>query len=393
MLPASFFRMLQAIGVLYYAAGGVSALILFKLMLLGAAGAPGRLLRRDIISLILSAVPAGLVYLVATHVPVPRGEANYILAAGLVFSAISASITLATWIRYLFDNSYDPSFAFVPALGAVLTLFAAPFLIFVVEIGVTDGQGCPLYRHEIYCWINNNEGFFFTPLSLAIAFILGLLPYQENTASAPHLEPAPAAQPEPTVARANDPVAPPPPSTSHPAQPIVSSPSKKPESATRASDMALRLRRSERQGTFGTVIFALDARMEVSAEVHALIHKYRLGSTLIYESKNRAKYARAAQEHFEGAHSRTSIFDPTGAQLLDAARGWSKIGRGAFSALASALALKITVSSLIQGHHIECKDMAELLDAEDQIAQAAQNLKHYIEAARSFSGRESVIEF
>ncbi len=156
--------------------------------------------------------------------------------------------------------------------------------------------------------------------------------------------------------------------------------------------MALKLKRSEHKGALGKMIFALDARMEVSSETQALIQKYKLGSHVVYESAKREKYAQAAKGHLENSHDNTSIFDSPGRQALGIGKSFYRIARAAISATASALSLRITVDSLIKGHHIECKDMNQLLDAEDEIKQAAINLKGHLQAAGTFTGTEEQFE-
>lgn len=58
----------------------------------------------------------------------------------------------------------------------------------------------------------------------------------------------------------------------------------------------------------------------------------------------------------------------------------------------AALSLRITVTSLISGVHVECKSLEELLGAEKAIQIAATNLKNYIDVAGTFDGKEEVIE-
>jgi hypothetical protein len=45
------------------------------------------------------------------------------------------------------------------------------------------------------------------------------------------------------------------------------------------------------------------------------------------------------------------------------------------------------------GQHIECKDLDELLGAEEAIREACKALKVYLTVAESFDGREEVVEF
>jgi hypothetical protein len=156
--------------------------------------------------------------------------------------------------------------------------------------------------------------------------------------------------------------------------------------------MALKLKRSERTGTFGKLLFALDARMDMSAENRALIAKYNLGDRVIYESAAREARTEAARQHLENSRDDTSIFDSPGRQALGIGKSLFRLGRAAISATAAALSLRITVDGLIAGVHVECKDMNELMEAEEAITEAARNLKAELGAANTFTGQEQVID-
>jgi hypothetical protein len=143
----------------------------------------------------------------------------------------------------------------------------------------------------------------------------------------------------------------------------------------------LKLRRSQKAGLLGKVTFMLDARVELSEQARALVAKYGLGSQVIYDSKARQERAQAAYGHFDEA-----IYTSTGRSL------W-KNARGLASAAMMALSLRVTVNNLINGQHIECKDLDELLGAEKALVEACQNLKAYLETALTFDGREDLLEF
>ncbi|WP_157785769.1 hypothetical protein [Bradyrhizobium liaoningense] len=148
--------------------------------------------------------------------------------------------------------------------------------------------------------------------------------------------------------------------------------------------MQLRLRRSQRSGGLisSKVFFALDARAELSPEEKVLVSKYRLGKLVVYDSKARKKHQETAYGHFDEAAAGTS-----------AGRGWWKNARGLASAAMMALSLRITVEGLMNGQHIECKDLSELLGAEAAILNACKNLRAYLDTAQAFDGREEVFEF
>ena len=136
--------------------------------------------------------------------------------------------------------------------------------------------------------------------------------------------------------------------------------------------MQLKIQRSQRNASIsGKVIFCLDARAFLAPEEQANVSRYRLGSQVIYNSQ-------ASRKHLERAD--------------DAGRQGSYFKSLAATAMA-ALNLNITIDSLQRGQHIECKDLDELLSAEEALMTACQNLKGYLEAAATFDGREVVIDF
>jgi hypothetical protein len=153
--------------------------------------------------------------------------------------------------------------------------------------------------------------------------------------------------------------------------------------------MQVKLQRSQRAGGMlgGKVIFALDVRVELSREEAALASKYRLGSIVVYDSEARKRSAEAAYRHFDDAARTPGIeWSSTGRSL------WSN-ARGLASAVRMALSLRLTVDSLINGQHIECEDLNELLGAETAIIDACKNVAAYLETALTFDGGEELIEF
>ena len=51
------------------------------------------------------------------------------------------------------------------------------------------------------------------------------------------------------------------------------------------------------------------------------------------------------------------------------------------------------IASLGRGHHIECKDLEELLETEDTVRTACKNVTRFLEVAETFNGSETVIEY
>ncbi|MBV9570004.1 MAG: hypothetical protein JO056_02045 [Alphaproteobacteria bacterium] len=136
--------------------------------------------------------------------------------------------------------------------------------------------------------------------------------------------------------------------------------------------MQLKIQRSQRNASIsGKVIFCLDARAFLTAEEQANVSRYRLGGQVIYNSQ-------ASRKHLEKAN--------------EAGRQGSYFKSLASVALA-ALNLNITINGLQSGQHIECKDLDELLSAEEALMSACENLKNYLRLAATFDGREVVIGF
>ena len=140
--------------------------------------------------------------------------------------------------------------------------------------------------------------------------------------------------------------------------------------------MQLKIQRSQRMGGVmgGTVVFCIDAQAEYSRPEQDNIARYKLGKQIIYNS-------RAAQKHIERAK--------LGAQIGGA---WGYAGSAASFVLAK-MSLNISVDSLGWGQHIECKDMLELLEAEEEVMVACRMLKRFLETAATFNGSLALIDF
>ncbi|NOT54809.1 MAG: hypothetical protein HOP18_09415 [Deltaproteobacteria bacterium] len=130
--------------------------------------------------------------------------------------------------------------------------------------------------------------------------------------------------------------------------------------------MQLKVRRSQRAGMMGKVLFALDVVADLTKEEHACVERYKLWNEVVYSSEAATANAERAQA-------------------------------GNLAALGSMIADKVmkkflTIKNLTSGEHIECKDLGELLTVEEQVRLACSNLKKYLAIAETFDGREEVIE-
>lgn len=147
--------------------------------------------------------------------------------------------------------------------------------------------------------------------------------------------------------------------------------------------MQLKIQRSQRVGGFSgtTVFFALDVRAEYSAEERANIARYKLGAQVIYNSRAAKKHLDTIQSQMDRTRSNKGS---------DVAAG---LARGVVSLAMAKMSLNISIASLGKGHHIECKDLEELLEAEDAVRDACKNVTRFLEVAATFDGSETVIEY
>ncbi len=137
--------------------------------------------------------------------------------------------------------------------------------------------------------------------------------------------------------------------------------------------MQLVMRRSQKTSGLmsKSVLFCLDARVDLSNEERSNVDRYRLGGQVLYNSQN-------AKQHLD--------------KVAEAAGGSRGFLSGAVNLAMAKLSLSISVDSLTRGHHIECKELDELLGAEEAIKTACENIKTYIDMASTFDGREIVID-
>lgn len=122
--------------------------------------------------------------------------------------------------------------------------------------------------------------------------------------------------------------------------------------------MKLLLRRNQRSGLLGKVIFTLEVRADLTDEERSNIAKYRLGDTMLYQSHD-----------IQG-----------GKGLL-----------GVASRLAyKAITINVSVNDLANGKRIEAKDIIEMLAIEEQIKEAARTFGDVLRAAAQFGGEEVI---
>jgi hypothetical protein len=138
--------------------------------------------------------------------------------------------------------------------------------------------------------------------------------------------------------------------------------------------MQLTIKRSQKRAALsGSAIFCLDARVLFTRPELDSVTRYKLHSECVYNSE-------ASKRHLAA---------------LDAGNNATMGGavKGLMHAVAANMHLNVTVNSLQNGQHIECKSLEELLGAEDAIMQACRSLKSYLDAAATFDGRQVLYEF
>ena len=138
--------------------------------------------------------------------------------------------------------------------------------------------------------------------------------------------------------------------------------------------MQLKIQRSQRTGGVisSTVFFALDVRADYSRTERDSISKYKLGKQCIYNS-------RASQKHLDK-------FDQNNDGSM------AGMAKGFVSLAMAKMNLNITIDSLGNGQHIECKDLEELLEAEEAVTLACRNVKQFLGVAATFDGRTILID-
>lgn len=137
--------------------------------------------------------------------------------------------------------------------------------------------------------------------------------------------------------------------------------------------MKLAIRRSQKeQGMMNKfVVFCLDVRGQFTPQEQDAIKRYKLGNQVIYNSEASKRHIAAGDASADGTM------------------------KGSLKAIASfalaGLNLNITINSLSEGQHIECKSLDEVIAAEQALLEACNVLKAYLQTAATFNGTETVV--
>jgi hypothetical protein len=124
--------------------------------------------------------------------------------------------------------------------------------------------------------------------------------------------------------------------------------------------MKLLLRRNQKSSMLGgKVTFTLSVRADLTPDEQEAVRKYKLGDTMLY------------------ARERLQLEDQS-------------LGSTARFFLRHAMNLTIYVRDLAEGKLIECKDILEMMAAEEQVREAAAGFAAMLQAARGFGGEEVI---
>lgn len=140
--------------------------------------------------------------------------------------------------------------------------------------------------------------------------------------------------------------------------------------------MQLKIKRSQRDGGVlgNTTVFCIEARVELTRRERDAVKRYKLHNQVVYNSKETEKHIERAQANLDGKSAGGLV-------------------KGLAFAALSRMSLSITVASLEKGQKIECKDLDEVLGAEEAIIEACRSMKTYLDTAATFNGMEAVVDF
>lgn len=111
-----------------------------------------------------------------------------------------------------------------------------------------------------------------------------------------------------------------------------------------------------------TITFTLNIKTSLTDEELSLVKKYKMGKEVVYEKL----------------------------PITSMAAGMGGIAGALTAITAKALKLVFTVDDLVKGRTIECKDILDMIAAEQQIRDAADGLWGILEASKNFEGEEVV---
>lgn len=402
LLPP-FWRGLQVAGGSIYLTSLILIAVFLWVFASVISSAPIDVLKRKLVVSAWVILPAALTYTLWLAVPGSFRKTTFMqIASMLLWTEVFAALLIGGVLRRSFFPGWQSPYSLsLPLATFVFTIIAAATLYLFIEYGTFQKpSNCGPGPHSplSVCGYFNYEGFYFGSALFLILVCIGIaLPADSNLTRANdrlgllvrtaccralaayrkrRLYRAEQREDEKSMAL-TDPA-------SYPVPAIID--------AFPVEAMRLKLRRSQRSRFMGKMYFALDARIELTAEERSLVEKYHLGDSVIYESTSRERHRNAMMAHAESTRDQPGLLDSPKDQLLGLGKTLFRVARAGASATAAALSLRVTVYSLMRGVHIECKSMNELLGAENAIVEAAQNLKAHLQTAMTFDGREEIID-
>ena len=128
--------------------------------------------------------------------------------------------------------------------------------------------------------------------------------------------------------------------------------------------MKLRLNKSQRSSGVMSkkVMFSLGAQVDLTAQEAEYVKKYKMGREVIY-NKDRI-------------NQKAALPSTVGGLVRDIS--------------AMTMNINLTVDDLVKGRTIECKDIVEMIDAEESVKSACQGMKNLLEACAGFEGEEII---
>ena len=143
-------------------------------------------------------------------------------------------------------------------------------------------------------------------------------------------------------------------------------------------------------------MYMIDARLELSPDESELFQKLNLHDIIVYDGVHRTAWEDSAQAHFEKAEeadAHTSWFETDLSKIAETfgTTLWHGLAGSAHSVV-SRFHLRITLASLIDGHHIESEDLNQILTAEKDIILASEYLASHFAISLTFDGREDLRE-
>ena len=152
--------------------------------------------------------------------------------------------------------------------------------------------------------------------------------------------------------------------------------------------MHLLLRRTQRDASWfagylgPSMVFNLDARLELNREERRRCERYDLYDLVVYDSADREAYEQASADNFKTANDPKTEWGDYLWYTLAGFGNWAMMP----------LSLRITYRSLCDGQHIESESLKAILETEETIFNACKLLASHLEVTLTFNGSETLHE-